>query len=164
MGSKTGGKQDDAATARATVHSGVGDPYPARKLPIRSRAKIQLVPKVISVAEKMKRGLSGNSLNVRLVSSCRNNVPNASIAVPGLLQLPGMSRRSTGPVLRFRCTKDRKGAATASSHVATVSPTSGQIGIRSAKWAAKMLPPETDEITSTWERMPSSFKRRSAPR
>src|SRR3954465_3899507 len=29
IGSKTGGKHDDAATARATVHSGVGDLYPA---------------------------------------------------------------------------------------------------------------------------------------
>jgi hypothetical protein len=56
MGSKTGGKQDDAATARATVHAGGGEPYPAWKFPIRSRSKIQLAPKVISVAEKMKRG------------------------------------------------------------------------------------------------------------
>src|SRR5215208_1697948 len=164
MGSKTGGKQDEAATARATVHSGVGAAYPARKLPMRSRAKTQLVPKVRSVAEKTKRGLSGNSLNVRAVSSCCNDAANASIAVPGLLQLVGSSRRSTGSVLRFRCTKDRKGVATTSSQFATTTPGSGQVGIRSAKWAAKMLPPETDEIPSTWERMPSSFKRRSAPR
>jgi hypothetical protein len=59
------------------------------------------------------------------------------------------------------------GSATPASNPAIGFSGSGGVSCRARKvasWAAMMLPPETDVNVSIWERIPSSFSRRRAPR
>jgi hypothetical protein len=67
-------------------------------------------------------------------------------------------------VRRFFFVNSRKGCAIRFSQSLTSSPVGGHDWIRSAKWAAMMLPPDTEEIVSTFDKMPSSLSRRRAPR
>jgi len=77
---------------------------------------------------------------------------------------PGMRRRTAGPVRMCCAANARNGAATLRSQSSTTVPASGHGLRRVARCAAMMLPPETALIVSSPERMPSSFRRRTAPR
>ena len=98
----------------------------------------------------MNRGLRGSSTNfksVRCFSYCR---VSASISASLSNQFQGRTRFNRDPVRMSRFVNLWKGLATRDYHsFAGTGPLSGQ-RIRVARCAAKMLPPETEEMVSIW--------------
>src|SRR5215216_279894 len=132
---------------------------------MRTRSKTQLVPKARSVAERTKSGLAGSSTSFFAVMVRSYARARDSTAALDLGQFQGKRiRLAIAGVRMLRRVIFRSGLHTRVSQ-SGISPGIGDSGpgILSAKTAARMLPPDTEAIVRTWERIPSSFRRRRAP-